>query len=313
MLVESASASARSSRAAARRWAWRTPRSCATRAEEWRPASARCDVVCARALAALPVLCEYAAPLLRDGGVAGRLEGRGRRGEEAADGAAAATQLGLARAGAAPVTPFRGSERRTLHVSAQDRAHAGRLPAAARHCNETPALRDETALKVRAKRAQFGRRDPPPAPLASGAAWASCTPSPTRRAGSGRPRPRSTSPPASRRPGYDDAARRRRPAGQRHRRARRRRHEGAGLYDVLSGDVAAADAVRATGVERLSLLASTPDLAGRDDGAAAAARIGAAAARRARARARRATRTSCSTARRRSARSRSTRWSPPTA
>jgi chromosome partitioning protein len=40
------------------------------------------------------------------------------------------------------------------------------------------------------------------------------------------------------------------------------RSEGVGLYDVLSGDVPAAEAVRATSVERLSLLASTPDLAG---------------------------------------------------
>ena len=40
------------------------------------------------------------------------------------------------------------------------------------------------------------------------------------------------------------------------------RHEGLGLYDVLSGDVGAEEAVRATPVERLSLLASTPDLAG---------------------------------------------------
>src|SRR5918998_214955 len=35
-----------------------------------------------------------------------------------------------------------------------------------------------------------------------------------------------------------------------------------GLYEVLSGEVAAADAVRPTAVDRLSLLASTPDLAG---------------------------------------------------
>ena len=40
------------------------------------------------------------------------------------------------------------------------------------------------------------------------------------------------------------------------------RTEGAGLYDVLSGDVTADEAVRTTAVERLSLLASTPDLAG---------------------------------------------------
>jgi chromosome partitioning protein len=37
---------------------------------------------------------------------------------------------------------------------------------------------------------------------------------------------------------------------------------GPGLYDVLGGDVSAADAVRSSGVERLDLLVSTPDLAG---------------------------------------------------
>ena len=40
------------------------------------------------------------------------------------------------------------------------------------------------------------------------------------------------------------------------------RHAGLGLYDVLSGAVAPGEAVRDTSVDRLSLLASTPDLAG---------------------------------------------------
>jgi chromosome partitioning protein len=40
------------------------------------------------------------------------------------------------------------------------------------------------------------------------------------------------------------------------------RSEGVGLYDVLSGDATAEEALRQTSVERLSLLASTPDLAG---------------------------------------------------
>jgi chromosome partitioning protein len=40
------------------------------------------------------------------------------------------------------------------------------------------------------------------------------------------------------------------------------REGGAGLYDVLSRGVAAADAVRATSIEHLSILASTADLAG---------------------------------------------------
>jgi chromosome partitioning protein len=40
------------------------------------------------------------------------------------------------------------------------------------------------------------------------------------------------------------------------------RDGGAGVYDVLAGDVTAAAAVRPTGIADLSLLASTPDLAG---------------------------------------------------
>jgi chromosome partitioning protein len=40
------------------------------------------------------------------------------------------------------------------------------------------------------------------------------------------------------------------------------RFEGPGLYEVLAGDVAAVDAIRRTEVSRLSLLPSTPDLAG---------------------------------------------------
>ena len=40
------------------------------------------------------------------------------------------------------------------------------------------------------------------------------------------------------------------------------RDEGPGLYEVLSGDLAAADAVRPTSIEHLSMLISTPDLAG---------------------------------------------------
>jgi len=40
------------------------------------------------------------------------------------------------------------------------------------------------------------------------------------------------------------------------------RDDGPGLYEVLSGDIGAGEAVRATAVDRLSLLASTPDLAG---------------------------------------------------
>jgi 16S rRNA (guanine527-N7)-methyltransferase len=86
-----------------------------SRAEDWRDGIGRCDVVCARALAALPVLCEYAAPLLREGGVLVAWKGSVSA-EEAADASAAAEHLGLAVEPVRAVSPFPGSERRTLHV-----------------------------------------------------------------------------------------------------------------------------------------------------------------------------------------------------
>jgi 16S rRNA (guanine527-N7)-methyltransferase len=86
------------------------------RAEEWHEGIGLCDVVCARALAALPVLCEYAAPLLRGGGVLVAWKGAVDD-LESADGAAAAAHLGLAIEPVRAVAPFPGSERRTLHVA----------------------------------------------------------------------------------------------------------------------------------------------------------------------------------------------------
>jgi 16S rRNA (guanine527-N7)-methyltransferase len=74
-----------------------------------------CDVVTARALAALPVLCEYAAPLLAEGGVLVAWKGAVGAAEDA-DGLAAAATLGLEREAVRPVEPYAGSERRTLHV-----------------------------------------------------------------------------------------------------------------------------------------------------------------------------------------------------
>jgi 16S rRNA (guanine527-N7)-methyltransferase len=86
------------------------------RAEEWRDGIARCDAVCARALAALPALCEYAAPLLCEGGVL--VAWKGAVGpEELADASAASAHLGLALEPPLAVVPYTGSERRTLHVA----------------------------------------------------------------------------------------------------------------------------------------------------------------------------------------------------
>jgi 16S rRNA (guanine527-N7)-methyltransferase len=74
-----------------------------------------CNAVTARALAALPVLCEYAAPLLTVDGMLVAWKGAVDPAEEA-DGLAAADALGLERARVQHVEPYPGSERRTLHV-----------------------------------------------------------------------------------------------------------------------------------------------------------------------------------------------------
>jgi 16S rRNA (guanine527-N7)-methyltransferase len=65
-----------------------------TRAEEWREGVAANDVVTARALAAQPVVLEYAAPLLRVGGTLVDWRGRRDAAEESAA-VAAAGQVGL--------------------------------------------------------------------------------------------------------------------------------------------------------------------------------------------------------------------------
>ena len=73
------------------------------------------DVVTARALASLPVLCEYAAPLLREGGSLVAWKGAVDAREDA-DGLHAAQVLGLEREEVRAVEPYPGSQRRTLHV-----------------------------------------------------------------------------------------------------------------------------------------------------------------------------------------------------
>jgi 16S rRNA (guanine527-N7)-methyltransferase len=87
-----------------------------SRAEAWSDGLGLCDVACARALAALPVLCEYAAPLLRTRGLLVAWKGAVDE-EEMADAVAAAAHLGLAFEPARAVVPFPGSVRRSLHVA----------------------------------------------------------------------------------------------------------------------------------------------------------------------------------------------------
>lgn len=87
----------------------------AARAEEWHEGIGRQDVVTARALAPLGVLVEYAAPLLREGGVLVAWKGR-RDDEEEADGARAAEIVGLELDQVLPVSPYDGADHRHLHV-----------------------------------------------------------------------------------------------------------------------------------------------------------------------------------------------------
>jgi 16S rRNA (guanine527-N7)-methyltransferase len=73
------------------------------------------DAVTARAVGALAVLVEYAAPLLRDGGVLVAWKGARDAVEEGA-GAAAAEKVGMAVKEVLPVQPYPSSENRHLHV-----------------------------------------------------------------------------------------------------------------------------------------------------------------------------------------------------
>jgi 16S rRNA (guanine527-N7)-methyltransferase len=87
----------------------------ADRAESWSAGIGTRDLVTARALAPLAVLAEYAAPLLRGGGVLVAWKGRRDAGEEL-DAAAAAEQIGLAVEEIRPVKPYAAAEHRHLHV-----------------------------------------------------------------------------------------------------------------------------------------------------------------------------------------------------
>lgn len=85
------------------------------RAESWDAGTGLCDVVTARALAALDVVLEYAAPLLKLGGRLVAWRGRRDRDDELA-GVRAADILGLALVDVVPVKPYPGAESRHLHI-----------------------------------------------------------------------------------------------------------------------------------------------------------------------------------------------------
>jgi 16S rRNA (guanine527-N7)-methyltransferase len=110
------------------------------RAEEWAGGLTANDVVTARALAALPVLCEYAAPLLADGGVLVAWKGAVQE-HEAAEGEAAAALLGLEPAEVLAVDPYPAAERRTLHLYRKVAPTPDRFPRRAGMAVKRPLVR----------------------------------------------------------------------------------------------------------------------------------------------------------------------------
>jgi 16S rRNA (guanine527-N7)-methyltransferase len=109
-------------------------RAVTARAEEWAATPAElgggreaCDAVVARAVAALPVLAEYAAPLLRIHGVMVAWKGA-RSAEEESAGRAAADALGLEVGDVLRVEPFEGARERHLHVFRKVSSTPSRFP-----------------------------------------------------------------------------------------------------------------------------------------------------------------------------------------
>jgi 16S rRNA (guanine527-N7)-methyltransferase len=97
------------------------------RAEEWQEGIGRSDVVTARAVAAQPVVLEYAAPLLRVGGALVDWRGRRDASEEAAA-AVAAEELGLHLAEIRHMEPYAGARNHHLHVYEKVRETPARYP-----------------------------------------------------------------------------------------------------------------------------------------------------------------------------------------
>lgn len=97
------------------------------RVEEWQEGLGGSDVVMARALAAQPVVLEYAAPLLCLGGVL--VDWRGRRDlEEEAAATLAAEELGLRLAEIRRVEPYEVARNHHLHVYEKVRETPARYP-----------------------------------------------------------------------------------------------------------------------------------------------------------------------------------------
>ena len=107
------------------------------RAEEWREGIGAHDLVTARALAALPVVLEYAAPLLEEGGHVVAWKAAVSQ-HEAFGGARAADILGLEPVAVVPVHPFPAARDRTLHVFRKVAPTPARFPRRAGMATKRP-------------------------------------------------------------------------------------------------------------------------------------------------------------------------------
>jgi 16S rRNA (guanine527-N7)-methyltransferase len=116
------------------------------RAEEWSPPPQ--DVVTARALASLPVVCEYAAPLLREGGTLVAWKGT-LDPVEAEAGSRAADTLGLSVPEAIGVDPYPGAGPATLVIARKIAPTPERFPRRPGMALKRPLGREKTAPKVR--------------------------------------------------------------------------------------------------------------------------------------------------------------------
>ena len=107
------------------------------RAEAWPDRRSPVHLVTARALAALDVVAEYAAPLLTIGGAL--VAWRGKREPQAeAEGAAAARILGLSVDEPLRVWPYDGAEHRYLHVMSKVMETPARFPRRAGMARKRP-------------------------------------------------------------------------------------------------------------------------------------------------------------------------------
>jgi 16S rRNA (guanine527-N7)-methyltransferase len=107
------------------------------RAEEWEPGAAANDAVVARALAAQPVVLEYAAPLLKVGGAL--VDWRGKRDEADEQAAAnAARTLGMRLREIRHVQPFARARDRHVHVFVKCEQTPPRFPRRAGMARKRP-------------------------------------------------------------------------------------------------------------------------------------------------------------------------------